>query len=421
MGYKTRTAAQKVKQFIQVGLAGSVGFTGICLYKADQRFYSGWAMPALQTVLSDGESAHEWGVWAAEKGLMVPGPKLRSDAKQGRHPITSPTLATNICGIAFPNPVGLAAGFDKDGRAVSGLHSIGFGSVEIGSVTPLPQPGNPRPRVFRLVEDKAVINRYGFNSEGHEAVLDRVVSLRCQQQSGDGGSNPRLPGLVLGINLGKNKESPLDSVDDYVKGVKVFAPHADYLVINVSSPNTKGLRNLQEKSHLEHLIQSVMKARDETTGCNASSTRHPPILLKIAPDLSQEDKKDIAGVVLQTGVEGLIVSNTTVSRPDTLKSRHAEESGGLSGHPLKEISTAAISDMYLLTGGKVPILGVGGVASGSDAFDKIAAGASAIQVYSAFAYHGTPLPATINTELEEILRSKGFKNISEAVGSAHKS
>ena len=236
--------------------------------------------------------------------------------------------SSKVFGVDFPNPVGLAAGFDKDGRGVSGLHAIGFGFVEIGSITPLPQPGNPKPRVFRLLEDKAVINRYyihpycplilnlcnfydfelfcqkatnatnqklmcfryGFNSEGHDVVLGRVKELR---------SNEAGQKIVLGINLGKNKTSPQDSVEDYVRGVEAFADYADYLVINVSSPNTAGLRSLQEKAQLDSLIKSVVKARNDTTGCNAKSTRHPPVLLKIAPDLTPEDKKDIATVVIE--------------------------------------------------------------------------------------------------------------------------
>jgi len=407
----TRTAAQKVTKFLQVGLAGAVGFTGISLYKADEKFYSQFLMPTLQRVW-DGEQAHEWAVWAAEKKLLIPAPDLRHNARKGVHPITNKTLASKVFGIDFPNPVGLAAGFDKDGRGAGGLYAIGFGFVEIGSITPQPQPGNPKPRVFRLNEDEGVINRYGFNSEGHEVVLGRVKELRSTEVGQK---------MVLGINLGKNKTSPRDSVEDYTRGVEVFAPHADYLVINVSSPNTAGLRSLQEKSALDTLIKSVVKARNETTGCNAEATRHPPILLKIAPDLTIEDMKDVAKVALENDVDGLIVSNTTVSRPDSLKSSNKVETGGLSGQPLKDMSTRAITDMYRLTEGRIPIVGVGGVACGQDAFDKIAAGASIVQLYSAFVFHGTPLPAKVNKELESILREKGFSNVSDAVGSAHQS
>lgn len=234
----------------------------------------------------------------------------------------------------FKNPIGLAAGFDKDAEAINGLRKVGFGFIEVGSITPLPQPGNPQPRVFRLKEDEAVINRYGFNSKGHQAAYDNLKEIHKNE-------------VVVGINLGKNKTSP-DAVQDYVQGVKVLGPFADYLVINVSSPNTPGLRNLQGKQHLQHLISQVLSARNQFA-------KGVPVLLKIAPDLSHQDKVDIAELVSQNRqclVDGLIVSNTTISRPDSLKSLDKNETGGLSGKPLKSLATQTIKDMYRLTEGR---------------------------------------------------------------------
>ncbi|XP_065176212.1 dihydroorotate dehydrogenase (quinone), mitochondrial-like isoform X2 [Sycon ciliatum] len=312
------------------------------------------------------------------------------------------TLHQTILGMKFENPVGIAAGFDKHAEAVEGLFSMGFGFVEIGSVTPEPQAGNEKPRVFRLIPDKAIINRYGFNSEGHSAVEDRLKGL------------PILDG-PLGVNLGKNKTST-DAANDYVLGVRNLGRYANYLVINVSSPNTPGLRSLQGRQQLHDLLSKVVAERDELT---KSIGRKVPVLVKIAPDLTDKDKEDIAAVVLELKIAGLIVSNTTLSRPESLQGSAKSEAGGLSGEPLKRMSTRLIHDMYKLTKGSVLIIGAGGVSSGQDAYEKLAAGASLIQIYSCLAYIGPPAVSKINRELTSILREKGYWNVQDVVGSAH--
>ncbi|KAM6063553.1 dihydroorotate dehydrogenase (quinone), mitochondrial isoform 3-T3 [Theristicus caerulescens] len=322
--------------------------------------------------------------------------------------MAAPLREVRVLGQRFRNPVGLAAGFDKQGEAVDGLYKMGFGFVEVGTVTPKPQEGNPRPRVFRLAEDEAVINRYGFNSHGHAAVERR---LRARQET-----QLRLTGvgMPLGVNLGKNKSST-DAAADYVAGVRTLGPLADYLVVNVSSPNTPGLRDLQGKAELRDLLTKVLAERDMLP-CE----RKPAVLVKIAPDLTAQDKQDIASVICELGVDGLIVSNTTVSRPSSLRSRQCTEPGGLSGKPLRELSTRTIREMYSLTRGRVPIIGVGGVSSGRDALEKIRAGASLVQMYTALVYHGPPVVGAVKRELEELLREQGFKNVMEAVGADHR-
>jgi len=383
------TAAQKVKQFVSLAATGSIAFSGICVYKQDEDFFRG-LMKYLHIV--DAEQAHKISIFLLSKRIL---PRSRLE--------DSDSLKCKVFGREFLNPVGIAAGFDKHGEAVLGLQDIGFGFVEVGSVTPLPQEGNPKPRVFRLSEDEGVINRYGFNSDGHQAVHERIKMLRDDSKIK----------TVLGINLGKNKSS-LDAIGDYVLGVQKFGELADYLVINVSSPNTPGLRSLQGKEELSSLIQEVIRNRDKH--CPGV-----PLLVKIAPDLTSNDKEDIASTVLdsKSRVDGLIVSNTTISR-EGLKSPHSIEIGGLSGKPLREKATETIFDMYKLTEGKVPIIGVGGVSNGQDAFDKICAGASLVQLYSAIVFQGPPVVNKIRRELQEILEKKGIPNISKAVGSAHK-
>ncbi|NXT80826.1 PYRD dehydrogenase, partial [Zapornia atra] len=313
-----------------------------------------------------------------------------------------------VLGRRFRNPVGLAAGFDKQGEAVDGLYRMGFGFVEVGTVTPQPQEGNPRPRVFRLEEDEAVVNRFGFNSHGHAAVGRR---LRARQET-----QLRLTaaGMPLGVNLGKNKSSA-DAAADYVAGVRALGPLADYLVVNVSSPNTPGLRDLQGKAELWDLLTKVLAERDALPG-----ERRPAVLVKIAPDLTPQDRRDIASVVCELGVDGLIVSNTTVSRPGSLRSARRSEPGGLSGKPLRELSTQTIREMYSLTQGRVPIIGVGGVSSGHDALEKIRAGASLVQIYTALVYRGPPVVGAVKRELEELLREQGFQSVMEAVGADHR-
>ena len=307
-----------------------------------------------------------------------------------------PILETRLWGRRFPNPIGMAAGYDKNAEAYRALLRLGFGFAEVGSVTPRPQPGNPKPRLFRLTEDRAVINRMGFNNDGVEAIARRL--------QGRG----RLPG-PLGINLGKNKDSA-DAAADYVRGVQVLGPYADYLVINVSSPNTPGLRALQGREPLAALIEAVKRARHD------ACPEMPPLLVKIAPDLQPEDKHDIAAVALESGIDGLIVSNTTIARPPSLRSAHRAEAGGLSGAPLFQPSTALLAEMYRLTQGRLALVGVGGVASGADAYAKIRAGASLVQLYSALVYEGPGLVGRIKRELAQALRRDGFSSLSQAVG-----
>ncbi|XP_041454393.1 dihydroorotate dehydrogenase (quinone), mitochondrial-like [Lytechinus variegatus] len=373
---------------------GAVCFTGINIANGNEKFYHDFVMPAFRWV--DPERAHVLAVKAAAWGL-VPRSKYKD----------SSILHCKAMGLEFTNPIGMAAGFDKHAEAMNGLLKMGFGFVEVGSVTPEPQEGNPKPRVFRLTEDKAIINRYGFNSVGHDVAQQRLKER--QEQAAHLPQNQR---GIIGVNLGKNKTSA-SAVQDYVNGVKKLGCLGDYLVINVSSPNTPGLRAMQGRQQLAELVDQVVATRD-LLPC----TPKPPVLVKIAPDLTQADKEDIAAVVMakKGAVEGIIVTNTTITRPDSLVGKHKGETGGLSGAPLKNMSTATVRDMYRLTNGKVTIVGVGGVSSGRDAYEKIRAGASLVQLYTAFAYEGPPLPSKINRELEELLRKDGFQSVSDAVG-----
>ncbi len=309
-----------------------------------------------------------------------------------------PILATRLWGLDFPNPVGLAAGFDKNAQAYRAILGLGFGLTEIGTVTPRPQAGNPKPRLFRLSEDAAVVNRMGFNNDGIDAVLPRLQGAR----SG-----------ILGINIGKNKDST-DAVEDYVKGAAAFAPLADYLVVNVSSPNTPGLRDLQRREPFLELARAVRAARD--AACAAAGKAPPPLLLKVAPDLDESQIEDVAEVAMTAPAEGLIISNTTIARPAGLRSLYRAEAGGLSGAPLFEASTDVLRRIARLTNGQMPLIGVGGISSGAQAYAKIRAGASLVQLYSALVYHGPGLLRRIKHDLAERLRADGFSSVAEAVG-----
>jgi dihydroorotate dehydrogenase len=323
-----------------------------------------------------------------------------------RFPVTDyPELRVKLWDLEFRNPLGLAAGFDKNAEAVDALLNLGFGFVEAGSVTPRPQPGNPLPRLFRLPEHEAVVNRMGFNNDGLEA-----FARRLQQRIPAKGRSAG----VVGANLGKNKDTA-DAADDYVIGARRLADLADYLVINVSSPNTPGLRALQGREPLRDLLIRTLAARDERL-----LDRYPPVLLKIAPDLTDEDKADIAAVALETGVDGLIISNTTIARPDAIGARWKQEAGGLSGRPLFAASTQVLGEMYKLTGGKLPLVGAGGIFSAADAYAKIRAGASLVQVYSALVYRGPGLPAEIIDGLAARLKADGFDHVTQAVGADHR-
>jgi len=310
------------------------------------------------------------------------------------------SLASNVWGKRFSNPIGLAAGFDKNGVAPVAALKLGFGFVEVGGVTPKPQKGNPRPRLFRLEDDRAVINRMGFNNEGM-----MVLATRLAQRGATSGP--------VGVNLGKNKDSE-DAASDYAALVSHLSPHADFLVINVSSPNTPGLRALQSVEPLLAIVRAAKSAR-------AASGATPPLLLKIAPDLTPEDIADIARVALDESLDGLVVSNTTISRPESLRSPRKTETGGLSGAPVFALSTRVLRDVYKATEGKIPLIGVGGVASGADAYAKIKAGASLVQLYSALVYEGPGLVARIKRELIELLRRDGFTSVSQAVGTEARS
>jgi dihydroorotate dehydrogenase len=304
-------------------------------------------------------------------------------------------LATRLGALSLPNPLGMAPGFDKDAVAADALLGLGFGFVEVGTLTPRPQGGNPRPRLFRLVEDRAVINRLGFNNGGIEAAAQRL-SRRDRSRG------------MVGINIGANKDSP-DRIADYRAGFRVAAPLADYITINVSSPNTPGLRALQDKAALDELLDAVMGER-------AALRAEVPVFLKVAPDLEPADIDDIAQVTLERGLDALIVSNTTIARPP-LRSPHAQEAGGLSGAPLKAAALQRLRDFRRATGGAIPLIGVGGIATAEDAWERIRAGASAVQLYSAMVYEGPGIARRICRGLEGLMRRDGFASIAEAVGS----
>ncbi|MEK9722923.1 MAG: quinone-dependent dihydroorotate dehydrogenase [Rhodospirillaceae bacterium] len=339
----------------------------------------------------DPERAHDLSLRALETGIV-----------SGPGPVADPALEQRLFGLTFANPVGLAAGYDKDARVPMQTLGLGFGFTEIGSVTPEPQPGNPKPRLFRLSRDAAAINRYGFNSQGMAAAAWRLAALPPRGQR---------PGPI-GVNLGKNKTSA-DAAADYVAGVRALGPYADYLVVNVSSPNTPGLRALQDRGELQALLGAVKAAL-------ADLQAPPPLLLKVAPDLTDDDKRDIAAVALEVRLDGLIATNTTIERPTTLADPQAAETGGLSGRPLFELSTRVLADLYRLTEGRIPLVGAGGVASADDAYKKIRAGASLVQLYTALVYEGPGLAARVVRGLARRLADDGFSRVSEAIGAGHR-
>ena len=309
-----------------------------------------------------------------------------------------PILTQTLWGLKFLNPIGLAAGFDKDAEVPDAMLRHGFGFVETGTVTPLPQLGNPRPRLFRLEADEAAINRLGFNSGGLDPYAERLATRK-----GRGG--------IVGANIGKNKETAR-AEDDYITGIERVAPLANYVVVNISSPNTEGLRDLQARQNLETLLKASLKARDKHL---TKAVKIPPLLVKVAPDLSKEEVRDIAEVSLKTGIDGIIIGNTTLDRPVSLLSPDKTETGGLSGKPLMEKSTWCLSEFWRLTEGKLPLVGCGGVSSGDDAYAKIKAGASLVQLYTALVFQGPQLPARIARELTALLKRDGFRNVADAV------
>lgn len=331
----------------------------------------------------DPEKAHGWSLKALNAGL-VPLPGV----------ITSARLATTVAGLALPNPVGLAAGFDKNATALAPLCRAGFGFVEVGAATPRPQPGNPKPRLFRLSEDRAAINRFGFNNEGAEAIAARLAA--------------RKPGVVpVGLNLGANKDLT-DRAADFARVLAICGPHVDFATVNVSSPNTEKLRDLQGRAALSALLAGVMEVR-------ASLARPIPVFLKIAPDLSEAELAEIAEVALQSGLAGIIATNTTLSR-DGLQSPDRGQAGGLSGAPLFEKSTRVLAQLSRLTEGRLPLIGVGGISSAAEAYVKILVGASAVQFYTAMVYQGLSLAAEIARGLEDLLARDGYPSVADAVG-----
>lgn len=325
------------------------------------------------------EEAHH----AALLALLAPFPAAGID----------PRLRRRVLGIDFPGPVGMAAGFDKNGDVPDGLLRLGFGFTEIGTVTPLPQPGNPKPRLFRLPGNEALINRLGFNSPGAESVAARIA---CRPRRG-----------VVGINVGANRDSP-DRIADYVDGVRRFAPFATYLAMNISSPNTAGLRDLQGKAALRDLLARAKAARD--------AVGRTPLLVKLAPDLTDQDLADIAEVVIETGIDGAMIGNTTVKRPPLRDAEIAREAGGLSGPPLYELSTIVLARFRKLVGPSLPLVGIGGIDSGETAWQKLAAGADLIQLYTGLVYRGPSLPREINRYLVERMAKEGIATLDPLIG-----
>ena len=330
----------------------------------------------------DPETAHGLALRALQAGLApLPGP------------VSSARLATQVAGLALPNPVGLAAGFDKNATALAPLARAGFGFIEVGAATPRPQPGNPRPRLFRLTEDQAAINRFGFNNEGMEAIAARLAK--------------RPKGMVLGLNLGANKDSP-DRAQDFARVLAHCGPYLDFATVNVSSPNTEKLRDLQGGAALAALLAGVMETR-------SALARPIPVFLKIAPDLGHDELAELAQVAQTAGVDAIIATNTTLSR-EGLQSAHKTQAGGLSGAPLFEKSTRILAQVSQLTQGRIPLIGVGGVGNAEQAYAKIRAGASAVQLYTAMVFGGLGLAADIARGLDRLLERDGFDSVAQAVG-----
>ena len=326
----------------------------------------------------DPETAHGLSIAALKTGL-VPGLGLRAD----------PRLRVQVAGLDFPNPLGMAAGFDKNAEVASELSRLGFGFVEVGTLTPKPQTGNPKPRIFRLVRDEAVINRLGFNNSGHAEALRRLTT--------------RTKAGLLGVNIGANKDSP-DRINDYVDGIRVFAHVADYFTVNVSSPNTPGLRSLQSRESLADLLARVLAVRD-------AQDRRVPVFLKIAPDLAEPDLDGIAAECLAQQIDGLVVTNTTLSRHGLTDLNSASEAGGLSGKPLFERSTIVLAKMRQRLGPGVPLIGVGGIGDAETAAEKIRAGADLVQLYTGFIYGGPRLPSRILRGLSKICDREGLATV----------
>ena len=368
----------------------------------------------------DAEKVHERMLSSVEFISKIPGflPLLRKVFVE-----ENPLLRTQLFDKTLNNPIGLAAGFDKDGRIHPALFALGFGFVEIGTVTPHPQKGNPLPRLFRLPEDQAVINRMGFNNQGAWKMAERLVAKTLKIKSADAdlfevsGDYPaNISSGMLGINIGKNKDTTLENAtDDYVSALSTLHPFADYFTLNISSPNTKDLRNMQEKEALRILLDSVCARRDEL---DRNHSRNTPLLVKLAPDLDEDALKNSVRVMQEFSIQGVIATNTTVARP-VLKSKYRTETGGLSGKPLQKRSTEMIRTLFAELGTDIPIIGVGGIFNGADAYEKIKAGAAAVQIYTALIYEGPGLVRKVKAELADLLERDGYKSVTEAVGADH--
>lgn len=342
----------------------------------------------------DPENAHHLTLKAMKSGML---PAVE--------PIHDPALESTLWGLKFPNPVGLAAGFDKNAEVIGPAFNLGFGFIEAGTVTPKPQQGNPRPRVFRDPKSEAVINRMGFPNEGMTVFKSNIEQFLSSKQ--------RPPGVV-GINIGMNK-TQTEPAKDYTILINMLASMADYITINISSPNTPGLRDLQKREPLLEILGAVKEERKRACGDHP-----PPLLVKLAPDLDDAQQQELAEALIEAKIDGIILTNTTLDRPDYLPKSFAEEKGGLSGKPVREKSTKTIHNFYTLTKGAIPIVGVGGISSGRDAYEKIKAGASLVQLYTALVFKGPTVANTINHELLALLRADKLTNIKQAVGAAHK-
>lgn len=334
------------------------------------------------------ETAHNLAINTI-KCRLIPAPR----------PASYPSLNTKVLGINFSNPIGMAAGFDKNALIFSELANFGFGFVECGTVTPKAQAGNDKPRLFRLEEDGAIINRLGFNNQGIDNFLDNVKSATIKE-------------AILGINIGKNKDT-VSAIDDYIFLLDKVYGRSDYITINISSPNTKNLRDLQKADELDIFLAAIKTKKNQLI---VSRNKNIPLLLKIAPDLTIEEQESIAALALKHQIDGLIISNTTISRAGDLQSANQNQVGGLSGKPLFTMSNLVLKNLYQLTKGSIPLIGVGGISCASDAYQKIKYGASLVQIYSAFIYQGFGLVEKIKQELDEMVRKDGFSNIGEAVG-----
>ncbi|RUT27925.1 quinone-dependent dihydroorotate dehydrogenase [Paenibacillus zeisoli] len=350
----------------------------------------------------DPEKAHHLVIGGLHKTAKMPGGISLLNKIYGVQ--ETPDLAVDLFGIHFPTPVGLAAGLDKNAEAVEGFSSIGFGFMEVGTVTPVGQPGNDQPRLFRLPPDEALVNRMGFNNKGAEAMASTLAALPAR----------RVP---IAVNIGKNKVTPNEEAhQDYEKCISALYPHADFFVVNISSPNTPDLRALQHGSELASLLSAVMQ---EMKVHNERSGKSKAVLVKIAPDVSDEELEYMVNTITASGVSGIIATNTTISR-EGLTHTNAKETGGLSGRPLKQRSTEIISRIYRQTEGRLPIIGSGGIFDSQDAYEKIRAGASLVEIYTALIYEGPEINRRIHRGLRELLARDGFTHISEAVGADHR-